>query len=134
MDMESRVVSKKEAAQLQIIVAIKLFHDGEYECSITLAGAAEGQLPENESGQSLFGRLREKKPPEFACNRDWISQLNDVRDWLKHNADQSDREIHKFEAWIMLARALSRYHQHYGEETREMSEFLRWGKREGYYN
>jgi hypothetical protein len=40
---EIRTVSK-EAAARQINVAIKLFHEGEYESTITLACAAEGQL------------------------------------------------------------------------------------------
>jgi hypothetical protein len=42
--LDIRVVTKKEAAQRQIDVAINLLHEREYKSAITLARAAEGQM------------------------------------------------------------------------------------------
>jgi hypothetical protein len=43
--MRSRRITRKISALRQIHAAIRLFHEDEYESSITLALAAESQLP-----------------------------------------------------------------------------------------
>jgi hypothetical protein len=41
--LDRRMVTKKDAARRQIDVAIRLFHEKEYESTMTLAGAARGR-------------------------------------------------------------------------------------------
>jgi hypothetical protein len=129
--IRARQSTKKEAARRQIEAAIRLYHAGEWECAITLAGAAEGQLPEP-TANHLFGKIRGRRPEEFKNEKEWTTFLNETRDWLKHNHDQGPRDIVDFEALIMLWRALTKFYENFGEETREMSEFLRWGQQQGY--
>lgn len=127
----SHHVTKKEASRRQIEVAIRLYHEGEWECAMTLAGAAEGQLPDV-TRNHLFRKIRDKRPAEFANEKEWASFLNETRDWLKHKEDQDPRDIVNFEALVMLWRALTKYYENFGEETRGMSEFRRWGQAQGY--
>jgi hypothetical protein len=39
---EAKLITKKQASLRQLHAAIDHLHDGDYECAITLAGAAEG--------------------------------------------------------------------------------------------
>jgi hypothetical protein len=55
-----RMVGKKDAARRQILKAWSLLHDGEWECAITLAAAAEGQIVGDE-GSTLFSMLKNMK-------------------------------------------------------------------------
>ena len=62
----------------QITAAIKHFEDKEkeYECAVTLAGAAEGHLSTEDGSQHLFEKLKIKVPPEFKDKKDWTNWLN----------------------------------------------------------
>ena len=71
----------------QIHGAIEHLYKGEFECAITLAGAAEGQSSD-QSDEALFAQLKVCVPPEFRDEKEWIACLNAVRDWLKHPALQ----------------------------------------------
>jgi tRNA threonylcarbamoyladenosine modification (KEOPS) complex Cgi121 subunit len=53
-EIEWPEITRQLAALFQIHGAIKLFHKGEIECSITLAGAAEGILPDDLENFSLY--------------------------------------------------------------------------------
>ena len=130
---EIRTVSKKEAAARQINVAIKLFHEGEYESTITLACAAEGQLGDGDESH-LFPRLKGKRPSAFKNERDWVNFLNQTRDWLKHPTPQLDqvRPIAQFEAWVMLVRACTKYYAVFQEESKIMEEFSLWARERGF--
>ena len=57
-EIEWPEITRQLAALFQIHGAIKLFHKGEIECSITLAGAAEGILPDDLKNFSLYKILR----------------------------------------------------------------------------
>lgn len=83
----TETVTKKEAARKQITAAIEHYNNGEYECAITLAGAAEGQLISQDSDGHLFNRLKEFVPAEFK-SKEWMDRLNAARDWLKHKTPQ----------------------------------------------
>jgi hypothetical protein len=106
-----RVVTKKEAAQRQIDVAINLLHDREYESAITLASAAEGQMAGTPDHPHLFAVMQQKRPARFATANEWVTWFNATRDWLKHPTPQlgEKRGIGEYEAWLMLLRAVSKY-------------------------
>jgi hypothetical protein len=57
-------MTKKEAALRQIAAAIQHFENKEYECAITLARAAEGQLATEQESAHLFEKLKVRLPPE----------------------------------------------------------------------
>jgi len=78
-EIEWPEITRQMAALFQIHGAIKLFHKAEFESSITLAGAAEGILPDDLQNISLYKILRERqtaKPEKL--------DLNFVQNWLKH--------------------------------------------------
>jgi hypothetical protein len=131
--LETRIVSKKEAAARQIDVAIRLFHEGEYESTVTLACAAEGQLGDGDESH-LFPRLKGGRPKQFRDERAWVNFLNQTRDWLKHPTPQLDdtREIAQFEAWVMLVRACTKYHAAFQEESKIMEQFSLWARDRGF--
>lgn len=59
--MEERTITKKEAARRQITATIEHYEKGEYECAVTLAGAAEGQLTTKDDDSHFFNQLRQPK-------------------------------------------------------------------------
>jgi hypothetical protein len=130
--LDTRVVTKKAAARRQIDVAIRLFHEGEYESAITLACAAEGQIAGTDVIH-LFPVLQQKRPSEFETPSEWVTYLNETRDWLKHLTPQLGdmRGIAQFEAWVMLVRAVSKYYAVFLEETDHMNSFIEWGRERG---
>jgi len=78
-EIEWPEITRQMAALFQIHGAIKLFHKVEFECSITLAGAAEGIFPDDLQNISLYKILRERqtaKPEKL--------DLSFVQNWLKH--------------------------------------------------
>ena len=91
--------SKQLASLRQIIAAIEHLHKRELECAITLAGAAEGQLPE--TAKDYLFRLLKK-----VFSHD---DLNLVRDWLKHQSGPENATITEFEAALMISRAIHKF-------------------------
>jgi hypothetical protein len=126
--LKYRIVTKKEAALRQIGAAIKLLESKEYEAAITLAGAAEGMMIAHGKPAPLFEDLKDRRPPDFATQTEWILFLNDTLYWLKHNSDQENRSIGEFDAWVMIARALSKYHRTFGEKPQEVDTLVTWGR------
>jgi len=124
---EARVVTKKEAACRQIDVAVRLFHEGEYESAVTLACAAEGQLGDGDDSH-LFLHLKGRRPSQFNNEREWVNFLNQTRDWLKHPTPQLEetRPIAQFEVWVMLVRACTKYYAVFREESKTMEQFSLW--------
>jgi hypothetical protein len=123
------VMTKKEAALRQITAAIQHFEDGEYECAITLAGAAEGQLVPEKGSRHLFSELQTRVPPEFKDEREWVTWLNTPRDWLKHQtADLGDEwNFEQYDAAIMILRSITKFQWTYRQGTKRMQKFLeRW--------
>src|SRR6267378_6666877 len=94
-EMKSRRITRKIAARRQIHAAIKLFHEEEYESTITLALAAESQLP-NDAGPYLYDRLKARVSP------DEVDMFNDVRNWLKHIKGPDEIEITDFDAALAV--------------------------------
>jgi hypothetical protein len=128
-------VTKKEAAFRQINAAIKHFEDKQFECAITLAGAAEGQLVTDEGSQHLWERLKVEVPPEFKNEKEWMSWLNATRDWLKHETPQwgDEWEINEYGAALMIARAITKFHWAYKQITQRWDIFLNQWRKAGFY-
>jgi hypothetical protein len=127
--LKYRIVTKKEAAQRQISVAIRMLVAEEYEAAITLSGAAEGMMITGGMPTPLFETLKERRPSDIGTEKEWISYLNDTLYWLKHNSDQETRGVGEFEAWLMISRALTKYHGTFGEKLQEETEALMgWGR------
>jgi hypothetical protein len=128
-----RMVRKKDAARTQILMASKCVLEGQWECAITLAGAAEAQIEETEDAEvpNLFSRIKERKP-EFKSEREHIAFVNRLRDWLKHSSDQEDKLICEREAIFMVGRALSKYWNAYRDNLDDIKRFAEWSKARGF--
>jgi hypothetical protein len=134
--LDRRMVTKKDAARRQIDVAIRLFHEKEYESTMTLAGAAEGQIDGDGTAAaelSLFAVMKKKQPSDFKTESQWATSLNETLYWLKHPTPQLGdlRVMAEFEAWVMLVRAISKYYSVFLEETEHMNAFVEWGRERG---
>src|ERR1700677_283030 len=89
MDDSRFTVTKKEAALRQITAAIEHYDKEQYECAITLAGAAEGMVATNPDDKFLFKQLKEVPlPPEFKTENEWADWINAQYHWLKHPTPQ----------------------------------------------
>ena len=108
--------SKQLASLRQIIAAIDHLHKKELECAITLAGAAEGQLPEKRTDY-LFRLLKK------VFSHD---DLNLVRDWLKHQSGPENAIISEFEAALMISRAIHKFVGVYQASHPKFEEFSKW--------
>jgi len=126
------MVTKKQAALRHINAAILLFHAKEYECAITLIGAAEDLIGDVDSVH-LWEVLKNERPDGHS-EKEWTTILNMTRDWLKHATAQSGeaREITQFEAMIMIIRGIYKFTARYNKATRDMEHFYEWCRREGY--
>jgi hypothetical protein len=98
---EKQRVSRKEAALQQIHMAIRLFRSRDFACAITLALAAEEQLPDADAPY-VFKQLKQKVPKEKAM-------FNLVRNWLKHHKEPDEIDLYEFEVVIALMRATPKF-------------------------
>jgi hypothetical protein len=122
-DKESTVeTSKKVAALRQIRAAIAHLNKGELECAITLAGAAEGQIPESIM-ESLFRLIQRKLPG---------AEINKVRDWLKHKSGPDTATISEFEAALMISSAIKKFVGAYGFSHPDFEKFSTWAVEKGH--
>jgi hypothetical protein len=122
--MKSRHITRKISALRQIHAAIRLFHEDEYESSITLALAAESQLP-HVAKPYLYDVLKAR------VSADEVDMFNDVKNWLKHIRPPDEIEITDFEAAIALVRATSKFKAVFGESSPTMDDFADWIKQRG---
>ena len=111
--------NKRLSAVRQIHAAIAHYRAGDFECAITLASAAEGQVPEPSGSSHLFGRLK-ARDSEF----DFNFQAN----WLKHGWGADIVEIEDWSVKFWLSRAVSKFRAVYGVGTDEMAELFPWAK------
>lgn len=120
------------ASMRQINRAIDHCVNGEYECAITLAGAAEGMLPETKEAH-----LRQKII-ELA-GRDNIQAAggaigpNDYINWLKHGSFSHGPRVESTiipaeESLVVVARAISKYKAVYDDLSPQMLSFHNWAK------
>ncbi|MBL8589764.1 MAG: glucokinase [Methylobacteriaceae bacterium] len=104
------ILEKEQGVIRQIESAISAYRQGHFDVCITLAGAAEGMLADRTAPPHLFSLLLEKGMELGGDRASIISELNTMRDWLKHPTQQLDHriEIRQFDAAVMLARAMSK--------------------------
>lgn len=113
--------TKKLSAMRQILTAIKLMDSKDYECAITLAGAAEGQIDEKlipkDNEPYLFRVLRSEYDAKA---------VNDDITWMKHASGADSREVTQFDATLTIARAIQKYVAAYQETHVKFEEFSQW--------
>jgi len=128
MASRSVKVTRQLAILRQVICAIAHLRHGELECAITLALAAEGQMPNTEKPH-LYKQLR-AAAPDLA--RD--GTFNVLRDWLKHFHEDKpdDIEIQLFDVAIAVMRATTKFTAVYGKTHPEFEAFSEWCEIEGY--
>ena len=108
--------SKKLSAQRQTIAAIAHLHSKDYECAITLAGAADGQVKER-STTHLF-RLILKR---FSSD-----EANAFIHWMKHPSGPENAEIEELEVVTTIIRAIQKYVDTYDETCPHFESFSEW--------
>lgn len=133
--MTRSVHNKLEAAKNQLDRAIKLFFDeADYYSAATLAGASEeilGKMLEAQGGKhalasisSAIAEILRVNDVQALTQKSIISDLNDVRDWLKHYRDGKDLEFDAKEAaFALIDRAVLNYYQLTSDKTAEMIRF-----------
>jgi hypothetical protein len=112
---ENRSSNRKLSAHRQIRAAIQLYLKGELECAITLAAAAEGQLPDTGDPYLLKGLKGIAPFDEFDHNL--------VINWLKHCKEPDEVTIPSFEAAMIISRAISKFVAVYWQISRLMELF-----------
>ncbi len=97
-----RWTNKMLAALSQIHASMVCFHRDEFECAVTLAGAAEGVIP-NVTHPHMFALLRDS--PDFE------GKINLYINWTKHPENYGHEEIaiSEFEVEMTIFRAISKF-------------------------
>lgn len=129
------VISKLEAARIQLDSAIDHYFHDDHVCAVTLAGAAEdifaGLLKASEQKTSFefLHDWYQKNHNTTVSQRDFSrSMLNEGRNWLKHAGEDADTkfEITERDSVIMLFRALPCYQILTKSRTEKMEKFLQY--------
>ena len=130
------MVTKPQAVGQLIDGAIRAEQAGDHVCAVTLAGAAEGAMPEpgidhlfKITRDTMIGYAEEGLGP--LTEKQVVSMLNAERDWLKHsNAEQPD-EMEIRGGFMQILRAVSKFYVVYGTdaETQTMAEYFAAARR-----
>lgn len=128
--------TKRDAVEQMIDAAIVAYDSSKYAVTVTLAGAAEGAMPEPE-GDHLF-RLSQIAARGYLEPKAINRTLNEARDWLKHfnTAQPSLLNINQGVALSQIVRAMSKFQNLYGfqAETPTMREFFKLAREFGPYD
>jgi hypothetical protein len=114
-------MNRRQAALQQINVAIELFHRRDWACAITLALAAETQLPNGEK-PFVSSVLKDQYGAEF------MDEVNEPRNWLKHSKEPEIATIFEMDAVMAILRVISKFTSLYGAWSDEMAGFDAWMK------
>jgi len=102
-------------------MAIKCIDSVDYECAVTLAGAAEGQIDEKQIPEGtplhLFRVLRSRFAP---------APVNEDITWMKHSSGDFEREVTQFDVALTISRAIQKYVATYQETHVKFEEFSQW--------
>ncbi|MBR0991900.1 hypothetical protein JQ580_14400 [Bradyrhizobium japonicum] len=121
------------ASMRQIHCAIEHLHRGDYECVITLAGAAEGMLPETWKPHFRQKVKAFSKSPEIQEQGGAVGE-NDYINWLKHGSLKrgglrfETATISAEESLIVVYRAVTKYNAVYEDFSPQMLSYLSWLK------
>ncbi len=127
MARKSIHTSKQLSARRQINAAIAHLHNGEFECAITLAAAAEGQLSDTNKFY-LFQLLKKRFGPKPAPEDD----PNRIINWLKHPIKPETATICEFEVALTISRAIHKFVAVYEVSAREFEGFNIWAIENGH--
>lgn len=128
MKLRVQATTKKDSARRQIEAAIAFWKKQEFDCSITLAGAAEEQC-RHETRASLFETIKAAIMRRGIEEKDFVNTLNETRNWLKHKTSNlsDQRDIGETETILMLVRAISNYHAEFDDDGSDaIGEFVIW--------
>jgi hypothetical protein len=109
-------INRQQASLQQIDMAIEMLDRREWACAITLALAAESQLPEPENPY-VSDVLRSRFGKDFA------DRLNGPRNWLKHAKDPETTTLHEMDAVMAILRAISKFTSLYRAWSDRMAAF-----------
>jgi hypothetical protein len=121
------------AAMRQIHCAIEHLERGDYECAITLAGAAEGMLPDTDVPHFRQQVKELSKSPEIKAEGG-ATGPNDYINWLKHGRIRKDGPrienvtIPAEEGVCVVWRAITKYNAIYKDPSPQMLGFHKWAK------
>jgi hypothetical protein len=121
------------ASMRQIHAALEHLHRGDYECAITLAGAAEGMLPDTDKPHFRQKVKELSASPEIKAEGG-ATGPNDYINWLKHG--RIERDGPRVESapipdheWIAVVwRAITKFRVTYNDETPQMVSFAKWAR------
>jgi hypothetical protein len=126
MIKESVDTTRSLAAIRQIRGAITSLHNGDYECAVTLAHAAEGMIPDKKKdgdGKPLIKLMRERLPDD---------DPNLFSSWLKHPKGAEKATISVFEVVLMIARAIHKFVWYYEASNDHFESFQDWAMLHGH--
>jgi hypothetical protein len=121
------------ASMRQIHCAIEHLERGDYECAVTLAGAAEGMLPQTDEAHFRQKVIELSKTPEIKAEGG-ATGPNDYINWLKHGSivrggPRIDKAtIPAEESVAVIWRAITKYHATYEDQSPQMLSFHGWAK------
>jgi hypothetical protein len=120
------------ASMRQINAAIEHMHRGDFECAITLAGAAEGILPDTDEAHFRQKVKELAAKPEIKA-AGGATGPNDYINWLKHgqlirNGPRIENAtILEIEVIAVIWRAITKFRVTYPEvRTPQMLSFENW--------
>jgi hypothetical protein len=117
----------------QIHCAIEHLHRGDFECAITLAGAAEGMLPDTDESHFRQKVKALSKSPEIRAYGG-ATGPNDYINWLKHGRVKKDgpriekATIPAEESVAVIWRAITKFNATCNDLSPQMLSFSEWGK------
>jgi hypothetical protein len=117
----------------QIHCAIEHLQRGDYECAITLAGAAEGMLPDTEESHFREKVKSLSKSPEIQAEGG-ATGPNDYINWLKHGRIRREgpriekATIPAEESVAVIWRAITKYEVTCNDQSPQMLSFQNWVK------
>jgi hypothetical protein len=118
------------ASMRQIHAAIEHLHRGDFECAITLAGVAEGILPQTDKPYT-FQKIKALEA-SLSSNEGEANRANDFINWLKHGTTTKDGKrfekamITELEMIVVVIRAISKFSAVYDDNSPQMTEFINW--------
>jgi hypothetical protein len=115
--------NKQKASMRQIHAAIDHRHKAEFESAITLAGAAEGVLPETDKPH-LFQKIK-KMAESLPEDKSGANKVNTVTNWVKHGTHET-ATISEQDVIEVVTRAISKFVAVYGAQSAEMKKFSEW--------
>jgi hypothetical protein len=126
------------ASMRQINAAIEHLHQGDWECAITLAGAAEGKLPDTDEPHFRQKVRSLSMSPEIQL-AGGATGPNDYINWLKHGTlvkggpRIENASITELEAIATIWRAISKFEAGYvkgpAHQTPQMLSFTNWARK-----